>query len=64
MSFAGVIIRHQAGAILATTVDFLAMVFWVELLRGSPITGTVVGASCGAVRPESKADDDFFPRDG
>jgi putative flippase GtrA len=41
-------LRHQAGAIMATFVDFLIMVAWVELGHGSAVTGTALGAACGA----------------
>jgi putative flippase GtrA len=40
--------RHQVGSIVATVIDFLTMIAWVELAHGSPVTGTALGASCGA----------------
>ncbi len=41
--------RHQLGAAIAGAADFGAMIFCVEILRRSPVTGTVVGATVGAV---------------
>jgi putative flippase GtrA len=41
--------RHQAGAVAATVVDFAAMIAVVERLGFSPVAGTVVGASLGAI---------------
>jgi putative flippase GtrA len=41
--------RHQAGAVVATAVDFATMIALVERLGLSPVAGTVVGASLGAV---------------
>jgi putative flippase GtrA len=41
--------RHQVGAIVATAVDFAAMIALVEGLGVSPVTATVVGALLGAV---------------
>jgi putative flippase GtrA len=46
---AGMLGRHQIASILATAVDFGAMVLAVELLRASPVLGTGLGATCGAV---------------
>jgi putative flippase GtrA len=40
--------RHQIASLISTAVDFGTMVLTVELLRGSPVVGTVAGASCGA----------------
>jgi putative flippase GtrA len=45
----GLLARHQTGAIVATAVDFLIMIGWVELGRGSPVAGVAVGAACGAL---------------
>jgi putative flippase GtrA len=45
----GLLARHQTGAVIATTVDFLMMIAWVELGAGSPVSGAAVGAASGAV---------------
>jgi putative flippase GtrA len=45
----GLLIRHQAGAILATIADFLTMIAWVELRLGSSVSGAAVGAASGAI---------------
>jgi putative flippase GtrA len=42
-------IRHHISSIVATVVDFSAMIASVELLRLSPVTGTVIGAAVGGV---------------
>jgi putative flippase GtrA len=42
-------IRHHISSLVATGVDFLAMIASVELLRLSPVTGTVIGAAIGGV---------------
>lgn len=42
------IARHQTGAVAATAVDFLVMIGWVEIVRGSPVVGTAIGAASGA----------------
>lgn len=41
--------RHQAGAIAATLVDFATMILCVEVAGASPVAGTAVGATAGAV---------------
>jgi putative flippase GtrA len=41
--------RHHISSLIATGVDFLAMIGSVELLRLSPVTGTVIGAAIGGV---------------
>jgi len=41
--------RHQAASLIATVLDFAAMVTSVELGRVSPVVGTAIGATCGAV---------------
>jgi putative flippase GtrA len=41
--------RHQIASVVSTAVDFGTMVLVVELLGRSPVTGTVLGASCGAL---------------
>src|SRR6185369_18029127 len=48
LSSFGLVLRHQLGSVVATAIDFSAMVTWVELLHGSPVTGTALGAACGA----------------
>ena len=45
----GLIARHQTGAVLATAVDFLMMIIWVESGLGSPVSGAAVGAASGAI---------------
>jgi putative flippase GtrA len=49
MKLLGLLARHQTGAIVATAVDFLVMIGWVELGRGSPVVGVAVGAASGAI---------------
>jgi putative flippase GtrA len=44
-----VFVRHQIGATFSTVVDFSTMIAWVELGHGSPVTGTAVGATAGAL---------------
>jgi len=41
--------RHQVGAVVATGVDFAAMIALVERAGLSPVAGTVVGACLGAI---------------
>jgi putative flippase GtrA len=41
--------RHQVGAVVATAVDFAVMITAVERLGLSPVAGTAIGASAGAV---------------
>jgi putative flippase GtrA len=41
--------RHQLVSIVATAVDFSLMIAAVRLLRVTPVVGTVIGASVGAV---------------
>jgi len=41
--------RHQIASVISTAVDFGTMVLVVQLLHRTPVTGTVLGASCGAV---------------
>ena len=41
--------RHQLGAVVARVVDFAAMIALVERFGLSPVAGTVVGASLGAI---------------
>ena len=49
MSAFKVFVRHQIGAVVSTAIDFCTMIAWVELLHGSPVTGTAVGATAGAL---------------
>lgn len=48
-SLAGTLARHQTGAVLATLVDFATMTAMVEMLGASPVSGTALGATLGAV---------------
>jgi putative flippase GtrA len=41
--------RHQIGALFATGVDFGVMIACVEVLGMSPVAGTAVGSTLGAV---------------
>ena len=41
--------RHQASSVMATTVDFGAMVLFVSALGLSPVSATAIGATFGAV---------------
>jgi putative flippase GtrA len=41
--------RHQIGAIVASGVDFGSMILCVEVFRLSPVAGTAIGATLGAV---------------
>ena len=49
MSSFRVFVRHQIGAIASTALDFAAMIGWVELGLGTPVGGTAVGATVGAL---------------
>jgi putative flippase GtrA len=40
--------RHQMGALVATGMDFLAMIAWVESGIAGPVSGAAVGAATGA----------------
>jgi putative flippase GtrA len=42
-------VRHQAGAIASTLVDFTVMIACVSLARLPPAAGTAIGAACGGV---------------
>jgi putative flippase GtrA len=42
-------VRHHISSLVATGVDFSAMIASVELLRLSPVLGTVIGAALGGV---------------
>jgi putative flippase GtrA len=41
--------RHQIGAFAATAVDFGVMIALVECFHASPVVGTAVGATVGAL---------------
>ncbi len=41
--------RHQLGAIIATGIDFLTMIFLVQILHFSPEWATAFGAFAGGV---------------
>jgi putative flippase GtrA len=41
--------QHQIASILATGVDYSIMILCVSVCGLSPVVGTVLGASCGAV---------------
>ena len=41
--------KHQIASIVSTAVDFGVMVLVVEVLGRSPVVGTLVGATCGAI---------------
>jgi putative flippase GtrA len=43
------LIRHQAGSIVATIVDFTVMIALVSLAGAAPAVGTAAGASCGGI---------------
>ena len=45
----GLLARHQTGALVASAVDFLMMICWVELRLGSSVSGAAVGAASGAI---------------
>jgi putative flippase GtrA len=42
-------LRHHVASIVATAVDYGVMVSCVELLRLSPVAGTALGATAGAL---------------
>jgi putative flippase GtrA len=42
-------LKHQAGAIFTTVVDFSTMILFVQLFRVPPVWATGIGASVGAV---------------
>ena len=42
-------VRHHISSLVGTGVDFATMIMAVELLRLSPVTGTVIGAAVGGV---------------
>jgi putative flippase GtrA len=43
------LLRHQAGSVVATIVDYSLMITVVSLLGAAPELGTAVGAACGGV---------------
>lgn len=43
------LLRHQAGSIVATVVDFTVMIALVSLAGAAPALGTAVGAASGGV---------------
>ncbi len=54
--------RHQAGALVATAVDFGAMILLVEAAGVSPVLATAVGAACGAVTNFAMSRGWIFPK--
>jgi putative flippase GtrA len=42
-------VRHHISSLVGTAVDFATMIAAVELLRVSPVLGTVMGAAVGGV---------------
>ncbi len=48
--FLHVLGKHQLSSMVATAVDYAVMIAIVSIVRlGGPVTGTVIGASCGAL---------------
>ncbi|MDB4934216.1 MAG: CDP-diacylglycerol--glycerol-3-phosphate 3-phosphatidyltransferase [Labilithrix sp.] len=47
MPLSHVLLRHQAGSIVATIVDYTVMIALVSLLGTSPTVGTAAGAATG-----------------
>ena len=41
--------RHQTASVIASAVDFLVMIIWVETGLGSSVSGAAAGAASGAV---------------
>jgi putative flippase GtrA len=54
--------RHQAGALVATVVDFGTMTLLVEALGMSPVLATAFGAACGAGTNFAMSRGWIFPR--
>lgn len=54
--------RHQAGALVATAVDFGTMTLLVELAGARPWVATAIGAACGAVTNFAMSRGWIFPR--
>jgi putative flippase GtrA len=48
-SWLGQWVRHNIVSVVATAVDFATMIGLVEMLRFSPVMGTVVGAAAGGI---------------
>jgi putative flippase GtrA len=46
---AAALIRHQAGAMVATAVDYSVMITVVSLAGAAPWLGTAFGAGCGGI---------------
>jgi putative flippase GtrA len=44
-----VLLRHQAGSVAATIVDFAVMIALVSLVGAAPAVGTAVGAASGGI---------------
>ena len=44
-----IFVRHQIGSVVSTAIDFGTMIAWVELGIGTPVSGTAVGATAGAL---------------
>jgi putative flippase GtrA len=49
MILGGSLVRHQAGAIAATVVDYSLMIALVSEAGAAPEVGTAVGAACGGI---------------
>jgi putative flippase GtrA len=49
MVLGGSLARHQAGAAVATAVDYGVMITLVSLAGAAPEIGTAVGAACGGI---------------
>ena len=54
--------KHQAGALVATAVDFSVMIAMVEVFRRSAVTATAIGAACGALTNFTLGRRWIFPR--
>jgi CDP-diacylglycerol--glycerol-3-phosphate 3-phosphatidyltransferase len=59
--FAADLARHQAGAFMATVVDFGMMILLVEAGTLGPMGATAAGAACGALTNFSLSKDWVFP---
>ena len=55
-------LRHRAGALAATAVDFGIMIGSVELLQLGAVVSTVAGALCGAITNFLLGRSWIFPR--
>jgi putative flippase GtrA len=49
MLLGGSLARHQAGAVVATVVDYGVMITLVSVAGAAPEVGTAVGAACGGI---------------